>query len=997
MRFKDFIDIDNIKHAKIEEKPVKHYNGDYKALSIAKPKSNGSNATYDELKEMQGLFKKRTSKIEQSVKDHDSQVGYAIKEYLKENKLDFKETDVDKITEIGSGIVRHYKNKFERPRPYQLAEAMNMDFNHMPLNSDSMKSPAYPSGHSLQSKLIAEYYAEMYPEHKKGIYEAADECGMGRVYAGWHYKSDHNAGQKLAKEIYPNISMRKTFKESIIDIPRRTYAPAVFNDADTNDPKIKPSVKAQIEKQLKVFEEEYPVLQYSLIGSILTKRYRNDADLDINVLFDVPVTQREEERVRLSKKYLSASNPDNIQGKVIPGTEHPINYYFITDKSIYDDQNKKADAVFDIQRDVFLKRPEDFVFDVDMYMGQFTRKVQELDVVKGELSRDIIDYNELKDLSSNDVLNLQDKIKDKLEEIEDDLRVIIRIGDNVDAERRAAFDKDMSPEEIKTYGIKNRLPKNVVYKMLEKYHYLKFYKKCKKILEDGIVTDKEIDDLEMHEAVKKSVAFAFGRFNPPTIGHEKLINKVKSQPTNDYKIFLSRSEDPKKNPLSPRDKLTIMKKLFPSHARSIQINPTNMVLDLATDLHNKGYTDVTMVAGSDRVREFETILKKYNGVKSRHGLYDFKSIKVVSAGERDPDAEGATGMSASKMRDAASKGDIDNFKKGLPRNADAVSIMKQVRKGMRLSASFGGMSAVGTGARPIASLNEFEQNQIRDLYIREMIFNIGDKVKYVKEDIDGKIVRRSTNYIVVEDNNNNLHKAWIWDCIPEASDREVEMREHNLNVDYGFEAVSEVKEDMDAQPQDKDVKKKKGTQPKKYYKDMSKDTKNKRADYFKNKDTTKNDNEPAPGDKDAKTKPSIHTKKYKKMFGEFKRDLQDACWVGYKKVGMKKKGNKMVPNCVPEEMSVEDAMKVDGYIPESYEIGHDYANHTKDITPGEKPDVAPVDAKLRGTPSDPKSIGKKDVKEWASAESTIDKYRERYKEEWRAKLDEVVSKMIEKL
>ena len=496
----------------------------------------------------------------------------------------------------------------------------------------------------------------------------------------------------------------------------------------------------------------------------------------------------------------------------------------------------------------------------------------------------------------------------------------------------------------------------------------------------------------------KSVAFAFGRFNPPTIGHEKLINKVKSQPTNDYKIYLSRSEDPKKNPLSPRDKLSIMKKLFPSHARNIEINATNMVLDLATDLYKKGYTDLTMVAGSDRVREFETILKKYNGVKSRHGMYDFENIKVVSAGERDPDAEGATGMSASKMRAAAAKGDLANFKKGLPGNADATTIMKQVRRGMKLSASFGGAAAhIGLAQKPIASLNEFEQQQIRDLYIREVIFNMGDNVKYVKENVEGKIVRKGTNYIVVEDNKNNLHKAWIWDCIPEASDREVQMREHNLDIDYGFEAVSEVQEDMDAQPQDKDVKKKKGTQPKKYYKDMSKDTKNKRADYFSKKDTTKNDNKPAPGDKDAETKQSIHTKKYKKMFGELRQELQDACWTGYKKVGMKKKGDKMVPNCVPEEMSVEDAMKVDGYIPESYEIGHDYANHTKDITPGEKSDMAPVDAKLRGTPNDPKSIGKKDVKEWASSDETINKYRERYKEEWRNRLDEVVSKMIEKL
>src|SRR5210317_300352 len=479
--------------------------------------------------------------------------------------------------------------------------------------------------------------------------------------------------------------------ESIIDIPRRTYAPKVFDDADTNDPKIKPSVKAQIEKQLKVFETEYPVIKYSLIGSILTKRYRNDADLDINVLFDVPVGKREDERVRLSKKYLSASNPDNIQGQLIPGSEHPINFYFITDEATYEDQNKKADAVFDIERNVFIKRPEDFNFDVNLYIQDFSRKVQELDVVKGELKRDIIDYDELTELSPNDILNLQDKINEKLEEIEDSIRTIIRIGDNVDAERRAVFDKDMSPDEIRDYGVKNRLPKNVIYKMLEKYHYLKFYKKCKKILDDGEVTDAEIDSLKT-EAKGKSIAFAFGRFNPPTIGHEKLINKVKSVPTNDYKIYLSRSEDPKKNPLSPRDKLSIMKKMFPSHARNIEINRTNMILDICTKLYNQGYTDVNMVVGSDRVREFETIIKKYNDVKSRHGYYNFDNINVVSAGDRDPDAEGASGMSASKMRAAAAKGDLQSFKKGVPSGYRKVpQLMKMVRKGMNLAASYGGM------------------------------------------------------------------------------------------------------------------------------------------------------------------------------------------------------------------------------------------------------------------------------------------------------------------
>jgi len=675
--------------------------------------------------------------------------------------------------------------------------------------------------------------------------------------------------------------------ESIIDIPRKNYAPAVFDDADTSNPKIKPSVVVLINKQLEMFEEEYPVLKVSLIGSILTKRYRNDADLDLNVLFDVPADKQEEERLRLSKKYLSVSNPDNIQGKLIPGTKHPINYYFITDKKTYDDQNKKADAVFDIEGNKFVKRPEDFKFDVNVYIADFNKKVQELDVVKGEMKRDIIDYDELKELQPDDILNLQEKINEKLEEIEDSIKDIIKIGDGLDADRRAAFDTDMTPDQIQKFGIKNRLPKNVVYKMLEKYHYLAFYKKCKKILDDGEVTDAEIDSLK--EAKSKTVAFTFGRFNPPTIGHEKLIKKVKSLSTNDHKIYLSRSNDPKKNPLTPTQKLSYMKKLFPAHARNIEINKTNMILDIATMLHNKGYTNITMVAGSDRVREFETILKKYNGVSSRHGLYDFEDIKVVSAGERDPDAEGATGMSASKMRDAASKGDLDSFKKGLPNSTYAQAMMKDVRKGMNLAASY-------VPENRIVSLKEFEQQQVRDLYIREQIFNIDDKVKY--NDIEGKVVRRSTNYVVLEDTNNNMHKAWIWDCTPIAGDKEAIIREYNTNIDYGFEAVSKP-----------DSKKMKG-------------------------------------------------------FAEWNN--------------------------------------------ESYDIGQDYAQHTMKMTPGQDG----YDPKHKGDnykPSKPGSgkpvttrpettdISKKDIKEWSSSKSTIDKYRERYKEHWKAKLNEVVQKILEKL
>ena len=220
------------------------------------------------------------------------------------------------------------------------------------------------------------------------------------------------------------------------------------------------------------------------------------------------------------------------------------------------------------------------------------------------------------------------------------------------------------------------------------------------------------------------------------------------------------------------------------------------------------------------------------------------------------------------------------------------------------------------------------------------------------------------------------------------------MREYDTNVDYGFTAVDRIEEDLDAQPQDRDVKKKKGTQPKKYYKQLSKDVKNKRADFFKKQDTT--DDTPssykaAPGDKGAKTKPSIHTKKFKQMYGEMMNE-KGPCWSGYKQVGMKTKNGKQVPNCVPESMSIEDAKLVDGYVPESYEIGADYANHTKEVTPGEKPSAKPIDSKDKGV-----EVKKEDVEKWAFSDETIDKYKKRYAEEWRKKLDEVVQRMLDKL
>ena len=180
----------------------------------------------------------------------------------------------------------------------------------------------------------------------------------------------------------------------------------------------------------------------------------------------------------------------------------------------------------------------------------------------------------------------------------------------------------------------------------------------------------------------KSIAFAFGRFNPPTIGHEKLMDMTRGANRN-YRIYASQTQDPKRNPLSHSKKVKYMKDMFPVHKRKIARDRLATAIDVLVKLYKEKYSDVVMIAGSDRVAEFDNLLKKYNGVKAAHGFYKFKSIRVISAGERDPDAEGLRGMSASKMRKAAQDNKLAVFKQGLPRKyKGGKELFKAVQKGM---------------------------------------------------------------------------------------------------------------------------------------------------------------------------------------------------------------------------------------------------------------------------------------------------------------------------
>ena len=183
----------------------------------------------------------------------------------------------------------------------------------------------------------------------------------------------------------------------------------------------------------------------------------------------------------------------------------------------------------------------------------------------------------------------------------------------------------------------------------------------------------------------KTMVFAFGRMNPPTIGHQKLIKKVEElaqKEKGDYVIVLSKTQKAPKDPLDPETKLKFAQKMFPRC--NLQLATTEMptFFGWLKKFYQEKYDKVIMVAGSDRVQEYQLAVKKYNGVADQ---YTFKIVDVMSAGERDPDADGATGMSASKMREFAKNDDFKNFRKGLPStmsDKDAKSLMKAVQSGM---------------------------------------------------------------------------------------------------------------------------------------------------------------------------------------------------------------------------------------------------------------------------------------------------------------------------
>ena len=258
----------------------------------------------------------------------------------------------------------------------------------------------------------------------------------------------------------------------------------------------------------------------------------------------------------------------------------------------------------------------------------------------------------------------------------------------------------------------------------------------------------------------ETLTTAFGRFNPPTVGHEKLLGAArKAAAGGQLKIYPSRSQDAKKNPLDPDMKISYMKKMFPDYEEEI-VNDAEMktIFDVLKTAEADGFKNVNIIVGADRQAEFENLAVKYNGE-----LYDFDQIRVISAGVRDSDAEGVEGMSASKMRKAVQDDDFDSFRRGTPKglkDADTQAVFDAVRTGM------------GTKKKKVKESYELweiapslDRKGLRENYVKGLIYKIGDIVENLNTGLIGEIIRRGTNHLICVTQENYMFKSWVKDVM----------------------------------------------------------------------------------------------------------------------------------------------------------------------------------------------------------------------------------------
>ena len=277
---------------------------------------------------------------------------------------------------------------------------------------------------------------------------------------------------------------------------------------------------------------------------------------------------------------------------------------------------------------------------------------------------------------------------------------------------------------------------------------------------------------------------SFGRFNPPTIGHQKLMNKAKTVAGKEgtYKIYPSRRQDKNKNPLDPDTKIAAMRLMFSDHGERIQNDAgVRTIFDVLQKANEEGYTSIKLVAGSDRVKEFEKLANEFNGQ-----LYDFEEIDVISAGDRDPDGDGVEGMSSSKLRLAAKENDFPMFQTGIPKSVRDQPSTEQLFKTLQVALkvnkkTVGGKKVGGKKKEQKESYDlwqiapKLDLRNLRENYMNKAIFKVGDLIENLNTGLVGKVIRRGTNYLICVTENDIMFKSWIYD-LAEYTEKKMERR-----------------------------------------------------------------------------------------------------------------------------------------------------------------------------------------------------------------------------
>ena len=253
------------------------------------------------------------------------------------------------------------------------------------------------------------------------------------------------------------------------------------------------------------------------------------------------------------------------------------------------------------------------------------------------------------------------------------------------------------------------------------------------------------------------VVVVFGRFNPPTIGHQKLLDRAAKEANKkgyELRIYPSRSNDPKKNPLTPQMKISYMRQMFPDYAENIVDDKgAKTIFNVLTGANEEGHTNMTIMVGADRLGEFQGLSHKYNGE-----LYNYDQLEVVSAGDRDPDSDDVTGMSASKLRLAAAEGDFVKFAKGVPDtlgNMEKIELFNVLRRSMGVTEE--------TELWEVAPKRDEEG--MRDGYLVDRIYEVGSIVENMNTGLTGEVIRRGTNYVICVTEDQIMFKSWLKDLV----------------------------------------------------------------------------------------------------------------------------------------------------------------------------------------------------------------------------------------